>query len=269
MRCVVTAVRENPNMGRNSPATNRPTSPAPAPRPGSGTPGTAGRVPGPLGTGKTPLAAVHPQAPAARYAAPVAAAAATKAPPTTVVGTTSIKVESTAIADVDVSVEVLADGADPTITGAKTSADSTGVVGTSPGYTARRKKKVEVVDKLAGPYQLKGKITIQTVYGSGATPSQTSLYGRGTTPKDLVDGNTSLGFHEFCHREDYLSYLKTKPLPAFGGKTGMTVAAYRRAQTAFRTALVKYFNEMGAASNRNTDEVGYQKTRCIRDGKCR
>ncbi|HZX47841.1 MAG TPA: hypothetical protein VFF47_01330 [Nitrospirota bacterium] len=170
----------------------------------------------------------------------------------------------------DISVTILTDGANPEITGAKTSYDASGVTSGTPGWSGhRRKDGAVVVDTLTGPYELKGTITIQTVYGPGAKSTDTSLYGRGTTPKDLADGNTTLGFHESCHREDYLGYLKTKPLPVFTGKARMTESDYASAQTAFKNAVDKYLKDMETASHSKTDEVGYKKSECIKDGKCR
>ena len=213
----------------------------------------------------------HPRAPVARYVLAKAGATAskTKPPPKTVPSTTAVKVETTSVADINVVVEVLGDGTDPTISGAKTSFDTSGVSWNTPGYTGhRRKDGVEVITKLSGPYELKGKITIQTVYGPAARPDQTSLYGRGTTAKDKKDGNTTLGFHEHCHRQDYLKYLKDNPLPVFTGKAGMTVANYNKAVTRFDNALKKYFADMAATSEKKTDEVGDTKSQCKRDGKC-
>jgi hypothetical protein len=108
--------------------------------------------------------------------------------------------------------------------------------------------------------QIKGTVKIQTVYGPGARPTQVSGYGRGTTPEDETAGNTSLGFHESCHRKDFLDYLTTKPLPTFSGKVGLTRKQYGQAVSAFGKAIEKYFADMNQESFRRTDEVGYKKS---------
>ena len=248
----------------------------PAAPAGGGGPGKFRDVAGPLGAGAAPAFDAHPRAPAGRYvvaanvSAVAAATAATKAPPTTVTGTTRVKLEKTSSADIDVSVEVLPDATGADITGAKTTISGDGVTYSTPGYSGhKRKDGTEVIDSLDGPYEIKGTITIQTVYGAGSKATDTSVYGRGTTAKDKADGNTSLGFHEYCHRQDYLGYLKSKPLPVFTGKAGMTATAYQAAATAFENAGKRYLKDMEAESKRKTDETGYKKSQCVKDGKCR
>ncbi len=48
-------------------------------------------------------------------------------------------------------------------------------------------------------------ITIKTTYPSGSRPEQLSGYGRGTTLDDIRNGDSTLGFHESCHRRDYVA----------------------------------------------------------------
>ena len=258
-------------MGKGSSAAKKAKAIHPAAPAGGGGPGTFRHVAGPLGGRETSVSDLHPQAPAGRYIVAVAdSTTVTKSPPATATGTTTVKVENTSIADIDVSVEVLADGVSADISGAKTSFSNDEVeFQTPPSYRGhKRKDGTEIVDSLDGPYKIKGRITIQTVYGLTDKPSDASVYGRGTTVKDKADGNTTLGFHEYCHRQDYLSYLKSKPLPVFAGKPGMTVTAYKAAETAFLNAGKKYFKDMEADSYKKTDETGYPKSKCIKDGKC-
>src|SRR5262249_8371587 len=98
-------------------------------------------------------------------------------------------------------------------------------------------------------------LTIQTRYGTG-NPGDVSAYGRGTTAEDVRDGNITLGFHESCHRKDFLHYLQHEPRPQFGGRVGMTVTEFDEAIAAYNAAWQSYFHEMEARSVRDTDETG-------------
>jgi len=110
-----------------------------------------------------------------------------------------------------------------------------------------------------------GTLTIQTAYGPHATPSDRSAYGRGTTDQDVANGNNTLGFHESCHREDYLSYLRNNPLPEFTGRIGMTTDDFRAALEAFHKAINTYFEAMDQYSQAHTDCVGTLGTMCSGD----
>ncbi|WP_020472016.1 hypothetical protein [Zavarzinella formosa] len=191
-------------------------------------------------------------------------------PPTTTAAKIIIKKVTNALQDIDVTAEILPDGttADKSVQG-HTSFDpvgawSDGQGGTvffkTPGYSWEKKGALEIVSKLSGPVQIKGNVKIQTIYGPNAKATDTSGYGRGTTPEDEAAGTTSLGFHESCHRDDYVNFLKLKPLPAFGGKPGQTKQQYAQAVTAFGNAIQKYFTDMDQDSFRKTDEVGYKST---------
>jgi hypothetical protein len=111
------------------------------------------------------------------------------------------------------------------------------------------------VTKLLGP---KPTITavIQTSYGSGSSPDGRSAYGRGTTDDDKKKGNTSLGFHESCHRQDYLDYLKANALPTFTGKVGMTPDEWTKAGDKYEKAVEDYGKKASAYSGKQTDDVG-------------
>jgi hypothetical protein len=187
-------------------------------------------------------------------------AVAQNAPPATVPQTISVRQEQSAEVDIDVSVQVFADGNsnDPSITGARTDFDSTGVTGATPSYQTEFHGKNEIVSALTSKFTLKGTITIQTLYGPTGSPTQTSAYGRGTTPQDEQNGDTSLGFHESCHRQDFLNFLKNNSLPAFTGKDGMKKQDFEAAVRKFRQEFLDYFKRMKADSLNNTDEVGYK-----------
>ena len=191
-------------------------------------------------------------------------------PPATVPGKTTIKKSKTAQLDVDVAAEILADGTstDASVVGHTSyTADGAWPDGSGgtvffqvPGYSLTQKGALEVIDKLNGPVEIKGIVKILTVYGPNASATQDSAYGRGTTPPDESAGNITLGFHESCHRADFLTYLKTKALPVFGGKVGQTAQQYDLAIATFGTAVDKYFADMDKDSFLRTDEVGYKSS---------
>jgi hypothetical protein len=112
-----------------------------------------------------------------------------------------------------------------------------------------------------GAFEFTGPITIQTVYGPGVSKHQPSLYGRGTTERDREDGNTTLGFHEHCHRCDFVEYLLTNPLPEVDIHPGMTVRQYEILQQNFADKFNAYVAAMADHSLQQTDEVGRKKSK--------
>jgi len=85
----------------------------------------------------------------------------------------------------------------------------------------------------------------------------------------LASDDTTLGFHESCHRADYLQYLRSNPLPAFSGRVGQRVSDFTSASERFNTAWEAYFPAMDAYSKQRTDEIGYTLSQCKADGKCK
>lgn len=136
-----------------------------------------------------------------------------------------------------------------------------------------------------------GTLIIQTNYPSGLKATDRSAYGRGTGP-DVANGNVSLGFHESCHRSDFLAYVERslavaaggKPdayvlpesqpsvtiswnymkFPTFGGKLGQTVAEFEQASNAFKRAIKNWDEDMGRFSDRCTDQFGTAKKKVRR-----
>jgi hypothetical protein len=195
---------------------------------------------------------------------------AKKPPPVTVPIRKPILVRKNKDEDIEVYVEVREDitGDDNLSTGAKTKIDGADLHFATPNFEYVPKKGRNIVTKLTGPFELKGTIVIQTSYAVGSNANVDSLYGRGTTRKDKASGNTSLGFHEHCHQKDYRRFLKTNRLPRFAGKVGQTEAAFRKAEGLFKKALDKYWDKVDKYSERRTDEVGYKRSSCVRQGKC-
>ncbi|HEY6866138.1 MAG TPA: hypothetical protein VI792_02710 [Candidatus Eisenbacteria bacterium] len=143
---------------------------------------------------------------------------------------------------------------DDKIKGAKTAFDVKGLTPKTPGYQSDGHG---TITSLVGKTEIKGTIRIQTVYGPKATPGMSSGYGRGTTAEDVKNGNTSLGFHESCHREDFLTYFSKNPLPTFKGKVGMKRADFDAAANRFIKEVRDYFTRAEKDSLDRTDEVGY------------
>ncbi len=128
-----------------------------------------------------------------------------------------------------------------------------------PGYNYDKDGKIT---KFQGPLPKTPKVTIQTLYGTKASPKSQSAYGRGTTKADKKAGNTSLRFHEGSHGEDYLRYLKDNPPPTFQGKVGMKKDDYIKAQKAFNKQIQDYEKAMEDYSKKRTDCVGDEAGFC-------
>jgi len=190
---------------------------------------------------------------------------AQKPPPKTVTSKTVIKKITNTKMDIEIHAEVLRDVTKSGIVGGETAYETVALPGRTaissiPSYDWNQTRGLKIITKLNGPVEIKTTIKIQTSYGPKAKPEHLSAYGKGTTPEDKRTGNTSLGFHEACHRNDFLKYLKIKPLPTFSGKTGITPQQYKRAAESFIKAVDKYFSDMNKYSERRTDEVGYKKS---------
>lgn len=166
--------------------------------------------------------------------------------------------------DVLVDAKIIADGSGGA-SGGKTTFKG-GSAWSAPGYSTDKAGKIL---KFTGKFTWKGTIVIQTVYASGAKPTDVSCYGRGTTAADVRAGNITLGFHESCHRDDYTSYLQNNKLPDPPTLTvGMSEADYKRATKDFGDALKDYLKMMEDESNQKTDEVGHQRSTWLSSGKC-
>ena len=213
----------------------------------------------PLGTDAPAIPALpEPNAPAARYLVTPdpdnASGTATNPPPVTKTGTTPLKKLNDPSNDVDVDIEVLADGTNSSETGqAHTKLDPTGLQTHYPGFQVDAKGKVS---KLDGKFTQSGKVTIQIRYKPGTDKAAASAYGRGTKAEDKAAGNVSIGFHESCHVKDMLAWMKAHRLPAFKGKVGMTEAEFDQAKADHGAATDQYFKDASDASERLTDEIG-------------
>ncbi|HEU5409265.1 MAG: hypothetical protein H8K07_08650 [Nitrospira sp.] len=182
-------------------------------------------------------------------------------PPKTVPRKSSVMSQKNEFLDIKVDVEVLPDGPGEALPkDAQTKFDTPNVKYQLPKYEYIEKNKRRTVTKLVSKFTITGTITIQTLYLATASPKSISAYGRGTTKEDIEAGNTSLGFHESCHREDFLRYLKEQLLPIFKGKVGMTVVEYKKAEVQFQNDWYQYWDNMDDDSERRTDEVGKKKS---------
>lgn len=228
--------------------------------------GTSSRTrngpPGPIGCDAdagTPIDGVAKK-PAPR--APNSPRRAPNPPPVTNTSTSTVKKETSADVDIDISVEVVADASDGALPAgtADTSFNNDTVRVATPAIAWSERAGKKIVSKLTTPFSMKGVITIQTSYGPSAMANRPSSYGRGTTEEDIKAGDTTLGFHESCHRADLLAYLGANPLPTFIGKVGMTTSEFERAGKSIRASVTAYFVQMQKQSESKTDEVGYTKS---------
>ncbi len=213
----------------------------------------------------------HPLAPAARAEpfADVDLPDNAKAPPPPKTGVTQVAKESTDRVTVDIKVEVLEDGTDASLgSTARTKITSKTLAFTYPGAETGQVDGETRITKLLGKFTLNGTIPIQTVYGPKTSANARSVYGRGTTADDKKEGNVTLGFHENCHRVDYVDSLLAGAVPTFFAEVGMTPTEFQQAKTDFQTALNDWIPGIRAQSKQTTDEVGYTLSKCIEDGKC-
>jgi hypothetical protein len=184
---------------------------------------------------------LHPRSPAVRFA-PLNLGAPSrkgskpsKAAPQTKPATLRVK-----SGDQEITVEILRDGRTRTVV------DDYGqqrndMAKTRPlwSWTTGSKGRVQIT------------IKIQTMYASKAQSWNPSAYGRGTTAADKAAGNTTLGFHESCHRQDYIEYLEEHPLPTYSQDRG---------EQDFTDAVQSYIDDMETYSLNKTDETGTTKT---------
>lgn len=123
-----------------------------------------------------------------------------------------------------------------------------------PTYTGRgRSRRVTAVT-------LSYTLYIKTFYGTGASSSDTSAYGRGTTAADIAAGNTTLGFHEGSHGQDYQDYIAQNPLPQFILEVPATRRQYNAAMRTFNSEVNTYFSAMSTHTETHTDMVGTPMT---------
>ncbi|HTV22454.1 MAG TPA: hypothetical protein VMG12_27385 [Polyangiaceae bacterium] len=163
----------------------------------------------------------------------------------------SLKSVQSAVADVEIEGKVLADDTGGPADGAHTGFDVPRT--SSPGYSHAGGK----VTQINGKFTWKGTLSIQTRYGTGASASSLSCYGRGTTTQDMQSRDITLGFHESCHRSDLVSYLSANPLPDPPAiSVGMATKDYDAAVKKFGADLQAYRDAMERDSKNKTDEVG-------------
>lgn len=163
----------------------------------------------------------------------------------------SLKSVQSSVVDVEIEGKVLADDTGGPANAAHTGFDVPRT--SSPGYSHADGK----VTQINGKFTWKGTLSIQTRYGTGATASSLSCYGRGTTTQDIASRDITLGFHESCHRSDLVNYLSANPLPDPPAlSVGMTTKDYDAAVKKFGTDLKAYRDAMESDSKSKTDEVG-------------
>ena len=206
-------------------------------------------APVPLGTGATPPKPKTPNAP----------------PTTTPTNLGDLKSKQSDLLNVNVDAAIVADTSGGPTAGAETKF-SGGSAFTSPGYRMDGHHKIVSFD---AKFEWTGTVTIQTDYASDAKASDVSCYGRGTTASDVAAGDVTLGFHESCHRADYIAYLKNNSLPDPPDLAiGMAEGAYKAAVATFRKAVTDYFKGMEQQSKTNTDEVGFKLSTHLATRKC-
>jgi len=186
-----------------------------------------------------------------------------KAPQTKVVDKTSISglKKSTDQIEVDISYQVLADRKD-----AKSFAKTDFTIPEAK-FSAH-----DPDNDVIGKFTWKGSVTIQTIYSDPEKNREgLQCYGRGTTKTDLKNGDITIGFHESCHREDFVKFLtdsaNTRPKIPDLTKT-MTKGEYNKADKDFKVQFQNYTIAMRKFSDTRTDEVGNPKSKVKTDDDC-
>jgi hypothetical protein len=119
--------------------------------------------------------------------------------------------------------------------------------------------RLAIVSSITKGAKATGVLVIQTTYRKRGLEAEYSGYGRGTTADDIKAGNVTLGFHESCHRNDFINYLNTQKLPDFDGAPGMVGQDFNDDWRAFMDAFQALPKTMKAWSVELTDNVGKTK----------
>jgi hypothetical protein len=100
------------------------------------------------------------------------------------------------------------------------------------------------------------RVSIQTKWAPGDSPSDSSAYGRGTTQDDINAGNTSLGFHESCHGADFLQYITSNAPSTYGVNIGDAADDANQATRDYSDAISAWSQAIRDYSTAQTDQVG-------------
>ncbi len=123
------------------------------------------------------------------------------------------------------------------------------------------------ITKITKKLIIRGTYTIRISYGRKSRPTLLALYGRGTTKQDKNKGDITLGFHEGCHRQEYLDYFTNNKIPTFTAKVGMSEVDFEAEIEQFNLDFETFGQgilQLGPA----VDEVGYKLSQCKAAGKC-
>lgn len=177
---------------------------------------------------------------------------------------------TTATDEVEVTIKILADQLNSSVTSRDSAGLQVGWTGSEPaspeiaidaGGKALHYLGADGKKDPAGKMRYKRTVTLQIHYGADVKPTDYSAYGRGTTDADKAANNTSIGFHESCHLEAAIAYFKdVNKLPkAFSGRFGQSGKAFVEAQQAWLESFDTYVSSEKAASEQSVDEVGQTK----------
>lgn len=117
-------------------------------------------------------------------------------------------------------------------------------------------------------FHWKGSVRIRTIYRRKADASGYSCYGRGTARGDVEQGRVTLGFHEWCHRQFFIDYLKAHPLPLPALTAGMTHDRFRREMERFERAAGEYDSTVRRLNEQSVDEVGHLRSQYVQTRQC-
>ncbi len=166
--------------------------------------------------------------------------------------------------DVEIETKVLADKANGVDQGALTVFETPKVEN---GFYLSDEN--DIVTKAKNKLKWRGTIEIQVRYAKGVTADGLACYGRGTTKTDIANGDITLGFHESCHIEHMVAYLKAHPLPKPPElKAGMTLDDCKTKGQAYIDTVEEYANKVRADTEKVVDQVGHTLSSVESSGEC-
>jgi hypothetical protein len=182
-------------------------------------------------------------------------------PPRTKAGKVAVTIKQPVGVVCDISVEILEDAFDEKAKAAGTTRcrwkDDRKIDVPVREYDAS--SGVPIVSSVTKGAKATAVLVIQTTYRKRGLETAISGYGRGTTADDIKAGDVTLGFHESCHRNDFINYLNTQKLPNFDGAPGMVNQDFNDDWQAFMDAFLALPETIGDWSGKLTDDVGVSK----------
>lgn len=184
-----------------------------------------------------------------------------KPAPKTKAGNVAVTIKQPVGVVCDISVEILEDAIDekskaPGVTDCWWKGEDRVPKFDAPVPVYENSNGMAIVSSITRGAKATGVVVIQTTYQKKGIEAKNSAYGRGTTSDDIKAGNVTLGFHESCHRSDFIDYLNTQKLPNFDGAPGTVNQEFNDDWRTFMDAFQALPKTIKAWSTTQTDDVG-------------